>query len=126
MLLAVQKDKAKAVLDGYYKALANVGYVKRPVVKRFLAWLFLVDFVELVYEHLTDADYNLINKALICIFNSGFCLLPYGALTRSFQKIVVGPSQYMGTFNLRITEDEKWRDAEEGDLFRAAEVEEEL
>lgn len=122
MLLAVEKDKAKAVLDNYFTALTNTGYVKQPIVMRFLAWLFLMDFVELVYSHLTDADYNLINKALICLFSTGACLLPYGALTREDRSnIYVADSSYMGTFNLRVTEEQQWRSAEGGTDYRVTE-----
>ena len=124
MLLAVEKDKAKAVLDNYLNTLGNTGYVKQPVVMRFLAWLFLLDFVELVYLKLTDEDYNTINKALICLFSSGMCLLPYGALTREDRSNIdiIDPS-YMGTFNLRVTEDRQWRAIEDATNIRSTEEE---
>lgn len=122
MLLAIERDKAKAVLDRYFVALENTGYVKQPTVMRFLAWLFLLDFVELVYTHLTDADYNLINKALICLFSTGNCLLPYGALTREdLSNLYIADSSYMGTFNIRVTEDRQWRSVEDETDFRITE-----
>ena len=121
MLLAVEKDKAKILLDNYFSMLSVTGYVKRPVVKRFLMWLFLVDFVELVYLHLTDDDYNLINEALICLFSTGCCLLPYGAITEERKNVTIGESSYMGTFNIRVTEQNQWRKAEEDIQFRVNE-----
>lgn len=120
MLLAVEKDKAKDLLDNYFTMLSATGYVKHHVVKRFLMWLFLVDFVELIYNHLTDDDYNLINEALICLFSTGCCLLPYSALSQNINDIYVSPS-YMGTFNIRVTEKNQLRKAEEGIQFRATE-----
>lgn len=118
MLLAVEKPRAKALLDKYFNTLAATGYVKRPVVKKFLIWLFLVQFVERIYELLTDDDYNKINELLINIFSDGGCLLPYMLLKK---KITVGKPLYMGEFDLRITEDNMWRAAEDGETLRATE-----
>lgn len=121
MLLAVERDKAKGILDNYFTMLTNTGYVKRPAVKRLLAWLFLIDFVEMVYNLLTDEDYNKINRALICLFSTGCCLLPYDAIREIDRShLHTGGSGYMGTFNLRITEENQWRAAEDGETLRAA------
>ena len=120
MLLAVEKDKGKAVLDNYFNTLFNTGYVKRPTVKRFLAWLYLMDFVEMVYTCLTDEDYNIINDALICLFSSGCCLLPYDAISENPSDVNISGSIYFGTFNIRETEMRQWRIAENGE-FRVTE-----
>lgn len=116
MLLVIEREKGKKILDGYYNTLSYVGYVKRPTVKRYLAWLFLVDFVELIYSHLTDDDYNLINRALACLFDGGSCLLPYSALNNMAHNVSISESQYMGTFNIRITEQNQWRIAEDDNI----------
>ena len=117
MLLAIENNKAKSVLDNYFSMLAETGYVKRPVIQRFLAWLFLIDFVELVYDQLTDSDYNTINDALLCLFSTGCCLLPYNAIIqRSRSNITISESAYMGTFEIRATEQEMWRIAENNDF----------
>lgn len=113
MLVVIQREKGKKILDGYFEALSYTGYVKHPTVKRFLAWLFLVDFVELIYTRLTDEDYNLINRALACLFNGGSCLLPYDALENIAKNVFIANSQHMRTFDIRETEKEQWRIAED-------------
>jgi hypothetical protein len=112
MLVAVEKDKAKELIDKYFSMLAVTGYVKHPVVVRYLVWLFLVDFVERVYPMLNDKDYNKINKALICLFSRGCCLLPYIWESRD---ITWGEPIYMGEFTVRKAEDDRWRIAESGE-----------
>ena len=106
MLIALEKDKAKELIDKYFSMLAVTGYVKRPVVLRYLAWMFLVDFVEKIYSLLSSEDYTKINDALICLTNVGCCLLPY---MYDYMPITIGRPMYMGEFRVRLTEDEKWR-----------------
>ena len=110
MLLALEKDKAKVLVDRYFSMLAVTGYVKRPVVIRYLAWMFLVDFVEAVYGILGNDDYTKINNALICITNAGCCLLPY--MYEKKYDITIGKPIYMGEFHVRLTEDTKWRETQ--------------
>ena len=113
MLLVIQREKGKKILDKYFVTLSYTGYVKHPTVQRFLAWLFLVDFVELIYTCLTDEDYNLINKALECLFNGGSCLLPYSALENIAHNVFIASSHHMRTFDIRETEENQWRIAED-------------
>ena len=119
MLLAIQKDSAKKYLDSYFNMMSVTGYIKHPLVERYLAFLFLVDFAERVYSLLTNEDYNKINAALMCIFGKGFCLLPYETMR---QGLTIGDPVYMGTFNIRVTEEMKWRESE-NERFRLAEDE---
>ena len=118
MLLAIEKPKAKALLDRYFNTLAATGYVKRPVVSKLLAWMFFVQFVERIYVLLGDSDYNKINEILINLFSDGCCLLPYMLLKK---KITVGTPIYMGEFTVRITEDSMWRAMEDGETLRTTE-----
>ena len=113
MLVAVEKEQAKKFMDKYFSMLSVTGYVKRPVVMRYLAWLFLVDLVEKVYGLLDDDDYTKINNALICLTSNGCCLLPY-----VYQKadITWGAPIYMGEFRVRITEDELWRSTQNNEV----------
>lgn len=113
MLLAVDKNNALGVLKKYFSALSNFGYVKHTIVRRYLLWLFLVDFVEQVYLYLTNEDYNKINKALICLFSSGSCLMPY---MTDRANVTFGEPIYMGRMTLRATEDGMWRATEDGRL----------
>lgn len=119
MLLAIEKDKAKKTLNSYFNKLKVTGYVKHPVVTKYLIWLFLVDFVERVYMLLTDEDYNYINNLLICIFNNTDCLLRYHVEQRDF---IYGNPGFKKAFRLRISEDNKWRLIESGDAPRTTET----
>ena len=111
MLSVIERDKAKELMDNYFKLLSVSGNAKHPIVYKYLVWLYLLDFVERVYYLLTDEDYNKINDALICIFTGvGSCLLPYQYVG---SKVTEGVPVYMGTFNLRITEDRMLRAAEQ-------------
>lgn len=106
MLVAVQKEQAKTLLDRYFNLLSATGYIKHPMVVRYLIWLFLVDFVEKVFALLTNEDYKKINDALFCVTNAGCCLLPY-IYTKS--NYTWGEPIYMGTFKVRLTETGGWR-----------------
>ena len=98
-------------MDNYLNLLSVAGYAKHPIVYKYMLWLYLLDFVERIYFLLTDEDYNKINEALICIFSGvGSCLLPY-QYTKT--KLTEGEPIYMGTFNLRITEERMLRAAEQ-------------
>ena len=117
MLLAIEREQAKQILDKYYKVLSSSGYVRHDIVVRYMIWLYVVDFVERVYHLLTNGDYNRINRLLIALFGPKSCLLPY--LTRRTD-LTIGNGMYMGMFDLRATEDTKLRESEDERLRRMA------
>jgi len=118
MLSVVEKDNAKAILDKYFGALMGRGYVKRDVVKRFIFWLFLLDFVEKVYMLLDNEDYNKISHVLDCIFYANNCLLSYKNIK---SKIDMGDTSSLAvTFVLRKTELDMLRKAQ-SEQFRVTE-----
>ena len=102
MLQVVEKTNAKAILDKYFGSLAARGYLNHDVVKRFILWAFLLEFVEKVYYLLDDDDYNKISHLLDCIFFSNNCLLSYEYLKSDIQ--MEDTSVYTATFYLRKTE----------------------
>lgn len=113
MLRAVEKDNVKPFIDGYFNVLGARGYVKRDAVKRFMVWLFFVDFVERVYSLLDNDDYNKINDLLIRLFSKHFCLLPYSPDDKRFS---IGGAVYQHEFSLRATEARMLRLTEKGSL----------
>ena len=61
----------------YYTALSKLGYYKYGDVFSLLVLCFLRDFVYQDYRGIiSKSDYNIIDKALSCLFGSN-CLIPY-------------------------------------------------
>lgn len=61
----------------YYTALSKLGYYKYGDVFSLLVLCFLNDFVYQDYRGtLSKSDYDIIEKALNCLFGSN-CLIPY-------------------------------------------------
>ena len=73
----INTTKALGLLDGYFNDVALTGYVRHSNVKRFLLYLFLLDFVDVSCPFLTSEDYSLIDELLRKIMNGNSCLLPY-------------------------------------------------
>lgn len=108
MLQEVERESTEKFLRGYFDELSRKGYVKKDLVRRFIVWLFLVDFVERVYKLLTSDDYNKINDMMICLFNGMNCLLPYDQNRTHFNI----SDTVLQIFNLRATEDAMLRKTE--------------
>ena len=102
MLSVVEKDNAKGILDKYFSTVASRGYLKRDTVKRFILWLFLLEFVERVYYLITDEDYNRISAVLDCIFFANNCLLSYEVIRSNIS--MAEETVSIPTFSLRKTE----------------------
>ena len=77
MAYVINENKAVAMLDRYFSALAETGYVKSSTLCRFLLYLFLIDFTDCVYPYMTEEDYAKVRRLLSHIFSGGDCLLPY-------------------------------------------------
>lgn len=102
MVELISKTKAEGYLINYFDLLDSVGYVKAGTVKKFLAYTFLLDFVENMHAFITEEDYILIERMLGKLFSGGNCLLPYPVFcTRC---ATLGDADYMGYYNRRITE----------------------
>ena len=68
---------ADAYLGSYFNTLKATGYVKHSIVTRFLVYTFLIDFVDVMKDYITEEDYAMIGALLNRLFTSGNCLLPY-------------------------------------------------
>lgn len=88
--------------DKYLTALSKTGFVSGVTTRKTLAYLFLVDFVETLYEFLDETDYRIIGKALTKLFTGGGCLLPYPVFCDGRAKL--GSPSYMGGGVLRRSE----------------------
>ena len=70
----------KRVLErvkSYFDILKRTGYVKPGTTSRYLLYIFLYDFADVLEKYLTDEDYTLINRLLRNLFGDGNCLFPY-------------------------------------------------
>lgn len=103
MLALIDERKALDRLASYFSVLGQTGYVKRGMVKKYLAYLFLLDFINYTDVFIEDEDYNVINETMRYIFINGGCLLPYPTFCINRAKLM--DNKYHGDGALRITED---------------------
>ena len=103
MAQIIDEKPAVAVLDKYFDALSEMGYVKTSTTSRMLLYMFLIDFVDSVFPFLTEKDYMKIRNLLARIYSGGDCLLPYPL--HCAHKITLGKSYPMGSNYRRINND---------------------
>ena len=103
MLGLIDENKALDIQERYYSVLRQTGYMKHNMVLRYLAYIFLLDFIDYAHGFFTEGDYNMISKALSVLFTNGGCLMPYPVFCAN--RAVLGRNEYMGTLKNRITED---------------------
>lgn len=109
MIEIINSKSAVNYLENYYNALKRMGYVKKPVMYRYLAYAFLVDYVDTLYYFLSEKDYCKIEEAMLSIFRNADCLLTYSNFC--LQKAKIGNPYASVTLrgietraNLRATE----------------------
>lgn len=111
MVGMIDEEKALKTLDSYYTLLGKTGYVKSGVVKKYLIYLFLLEFVDLSEDYITEEDYNKIDKVLHRLFSHGGCLLPYPVFCAN--RATLGRNWYIGRTRLRITQAREGRSTED-------------
>ena len=116
MIEVLEKDKAINTLNNYFSLLQSTGYVKHSATARFLMYMFIVDFVEQLYDLITECDYNIIRDALLKLFSTGCCLLPYAEFSSARTKI--GEPTHSRIFSVRVTEENSWHRITEDERFR--------
>ena len=124
MLEVTQGDKILNILNGYYQMLSGMGHVNYAQKQNMLIYLFLVDFVESVYDYFTDEDYALMIKALKRIFTNGGCLMPYSVFKQGrlfVGNVTHGAAHYIGDVHLRASENIKVRLAQNYNIRLAVE-----
>lgn len=108
MLQVVAEKKALKTLGNYFDTLGKTGYVRNSQVRKFLVYLFLIDFVEYTHDYFTRKDYDTVAEALGKLFANGGCLMPYPVFCSN--RVQVGKAHYMGALHLRVTEGKKVED----------------
>lgn len=118
MLEAINDKRVLERINAYFEMLRKTGYVKPGTTSRYLLYIFLFDFVDTLYDYLSEEDYTAINKVLRSIFGEGNCLLPYSRYLNIKAKI--GVPHYEGFATKRVTE------TQSGDKDRYAEQDNQL
>ncbi len=89
MIDMLDTRKAIPYLKKYIARLSKNGYVKSWAVKRYMRYLFLVDFVETFYPLVTESDYGMIDDVMLMLFSEHDCLLTYPVFRSSCKKMVL-------------------------------------
>lgn len=116
MRTAVDLNVASEQLEKYMSRLAETGEVGKGTSRRYMIYLFLVDFVDTFYGHLTSKKYELINKIVASLFDGSNCLLQWRIFEQ--QRVHIGSPYYEGTGTVRLTEDSKMVRKAENDIPR--------
>ena len=99
----IDEGKALETTTKYFDILKNTGYINPGMMRRYLLYMFLLDFVDYTHNFFTEDDYDAVDNALRKLFAGGGCLLPYSVFC--VDKVTLGRNEYMGTLKNRITED---------------------
>lgn len=102
-----------ASLKNYIRALELYGHKSQADVNRLLALVFIKNFTEYFTGLFSNADYNVIEKAVKCLTNTS-CLIPRELKQKDYYsyRYNIYPSQ-----NIRLTEDYVQRFTED-DIIR--------
>jgi len=103
MLEMVNGGKALKIAKKYFYLLEKTGYVKQTTVRKYLTYLFCLDFLNYAFPYMDEDDYIKIDRLLKRTFTNGGCLLPYS--TACAKRVTLGTSGYMGPLVIRRTED---------------------
>lgn len=65
------------ILSNYFKHLSNTGYYKQTELNKMILYITILDLLNNDFRGLiSNEDYNIINKALYCLYGSS-CLIPF-------------------------------------------------
>jgi hypothetical protein len=118
MLETINDKRVLERITSYFEMLRKTGYIKPGTTSRYLLYVFLFDFVDTLYDFMTEEDYIKINNLLRSIFGDGNCLLPYRRYIDS--KAKVGVPHHTGYITKRVPE------LQSGDKERYAEQDNQL
>lgn len=116
MRTAVDLNVASEQLEKYMSRLAETGEVSKGTSRRYMIYLFLVDFVNTFYGHLTSKKYELINRIVATLFDGSNCLREWRIFEQ--QRAHIGSSYYEGTVAVRLTENDRMVRTAENDIPR--------
>ncbi|MBQ3949111.1 MAG: hypothetical protein II661_01430 [Bacteroidales bacterium] len=103
MLETLNDKRILERVQSYFEILKKTGYVKPGTTSRYLLYIFLYDFVDVLYDFMTGDDYAKINKILRSLFGEGNCLFPYNSTLAPCAHM--GKPHYEGYPTEQITED---------------------
>lgn len=103
MLEFVNEGKALNIAKKYFYLLKKTGYVKQSTVRKYMTYLFCLDFLKYAFPYMDEEDYVKVDRLLKRTFTNGGCLLPYNIACSN--RVTLGTSGYMGPLVIRKTED---------------------
>lgn len=98
----LNEKNAVAFLERYFSSLKNTGYISGHTTCKFLLYLFLIDFADVMFTFLDDEDYRKIYALTSEIFSDGGCMLPYPSACE--KKLKAGMPYVMRAISFRKTE----------------------
>lgn len=116
MVALFNEHRALDVATRYINLLEKTGYVKPALVKKFVLYLFLIDFLDYTHMYFGEDEYTMVSKMLGTLFTNGGCLLPYPVFCTN--RAILGRNEYMGPLKPRITEVEEEHRYTEDDYIR--------
>lgn len=103
-------------IDKYYNYLENLGYADNDDMNNILILSFISDLVNMFPQYITDKDYDIILKAVMCLSNNSCFISSPHFLT---QESLFKDSNYYKQKTFRLSEDSLFRFTED-DSFRVA------
>lgn len=103
MLELIDSNKALDALKRYFYLLTKTGYVKSATVRKYLVYLFAIDFAHYAMPFLDEGEYIMLDRLMKQTFTNGGCLLPYPVACA--KRVTLGDNGYMGKLKIRRTED---------------------
>jgi len=98
MYLALEENRVLERIEAYFEMLKKMGYVKHGTTSKYMLYVFLYDFVETVYDFMTEEDYETVSNVLRGIFSGSDCLLPYQDFDEARSKAKI---PHLGISNIR-------------------------
>ena len=90
--------KVSDQLDRYFTFLSAAGYTKNGLTARLVEYCFLVDFIDCLYDYVTEADYAELYARLSELYPTGCCIFPYRKID------TVSPADYKRPNSVRAAE----------------------
>ena len=110
----IENKTVSSLIGKYFDRLAVTGYVGKNITCKLMIYLFLVSFVNAIYDFMSVEDYCKVDKVLSKLFNGQNCLLPYDphmSIGSSFtgvsvMDVTIGAPRWMGNGSYsRVIED---------------------
>lgn len=90
---------ASQALERYFKVVEKTGYVNERDTNKLMLLLFLQNIIDNYSYYITEEDYNLINRIIVCLYSTS-CLIPFA----QYQSLIQPIDNYLLNIPIKITE----------------------